>query len=152
MNQPYRIGSDSVQPQLYQLYPGLVQPQLYQLYPGLVQPQPYMSPHNDGGFNNQYQIDLNVPPPGSREFEDGNLGNGFYRFAWENRIIGPNQILPVFIHAGDLKVINAGYGIQDLGNAILVESYPKDKNNWYMTVQNRVNAQRKIAFYLIAKK
>ncbi|HFK1756491.1 TPA: hypothetical protein ACGXQC_000857 [Bacillus cereus] len=98
-------------------------------------------------LSSEYRIDLDVPPG----FQGDNLGNGFYRFAWEDRSIGPREILPVSIHAGAWKVINAGYGIQDLGNAILVESYPKDKNNWYMTVQNLVNAPRKIAFYLIAK-
>ncbi|HFK1738590.1 TPA: hypothetical protein ACGXP7_001921 [Bacillus cereus] len=121
---------------------------------------------NDIGFNNnqiqhqtyptnnelksEYRIDLELPQSGMG-FQGDDLGNGFYRFAWENRSIGARQILPVSIHAGPLKVISAGYGIQNSGNAILVESYPKDQNNWYMTVQNLVDAPRKIAFYLIAK-
>ncbi|WP_306008092.1 hypothetical protein [Bacillus sp. MMSF_3353] len=110
----------------------------------------YQTYPTNNELKREYRMDLDVPvgmvPP------ENDLGNGFFRFTWENRTIDRKQILPVTIHAGSLNVINAGYGIQGLGDAMLVESLPKDKNTWYMTVQNLSDAQRKIGFYLIAKR
>ncbi|HDR8476730.1 hypothetical protein CN423_19310 [Bacillus cereus] len=79
------------------------------------------------------------------------LGNGFYRFAWENRQINGNDYLTAVLSAGNYKVISAGYGMQGEADAHARESFPRDANTWNITVRNPTPQPRKIAFYLIAK-
>ncbi|NRS52070.1 hypothetical protein [Brevibacillus sp. HB2.2] len=80
-----------------------------------------------------------------------NLGNGFHRYAWEERTIPGSTYLGVRIFAGSKKVITAGYGVAKYAPIYAMESFPRTANQWYMTIYNPTDADRQLGIYLIAK-
>lgn len=84
----------------------------------------------------------------SEPYED--LGHGFFSFKWINRKIGTNETVTYFLNSEGMNVISAGYAIAGEERAFALESYPRLKEQWVITVMNP-SAQRDIQLFLIAK-
>ncbi|PJH94843.1 hypothetical protein [Bacillus sp. SN1] len=87
-----------------------------------------------------------------REASRADLGNGFYSYEWLNYVvINPNEYLVCVMAGQNINVINGGFAPRDLAPMYAMESFPRRKNQWVVTVHNPTGSSRELSLYLIAK-
>ncbi|WP_412056337.1 hypothetical protein [Bacillus inaquosorum] len=88
-----------------------------------------------------------IPPD-----ETNDLGNGFYTFAWINKFqIKEGEFLTFSLEGTNIGVINGGFAPRDFAPLYAIESFPRKKNEWIMTLHNPTRSVRDLSVYLIAK-
>ncbi|MBA5716339.1 hypothetical protein DT035_16220 [Bacillus subtilis] len=80
------------------------------------------------------------------------LGNGFYSYQWADIVvINPNEYLVCFLEGQNINVINGGFAPGDYAPMYAMESFPRRRNQWVVTVHNPTGSTRHLSLYLIAK-
>ncbi|MCG7406804.1 hypothetical protein MH117_05180 [Paenibacillus sp. ACRRX] len=80
-----------------------------------------------------------------------NLGGGFRRLVFTDVQIEPNSFLEITINSGNRKVVSGGWSIANFQKAFAIESYPRQINQWVISVFNDTSVTRSITPYLITK-
>ncbi|NIL35003.1 hypothetical protein [Bacillus thuringiensis] len=88
------------------------------------------------------------------------LGDGFRIYTWKEESINPYGYFNVnmtSLHStfptSNMKVISGGWslGVGKSAHVYAIESYPRDKNQWVITLFNNTMHTRKIKFFLTTK-
>lgn len=82
---------------------------------------------------------------------ENDLGDGFKSYKWTLGI-NSNEFLLVFMNAPGMKVINGGFAPAKYTAIYAMESFPRQIDQWVMTIYNTSPEAMEITFYLIAKK
>ncbi|MGM0748767.1 MAG: hypothetical protein ACQEUS_13185 [Bacillota bacterium] len=109
-------------------------------------------PHNierSTDFSRQSRREITVD---IRRASQTDLGNEFFSYEWSNFVvINPNEYLVCFLEGQNINVLNGGFAPRDYAPMYAMESFPRRKNQWVITVHNPTGSARELSLYLIAK-
>ncbi|WP_412094441.1 hypothetical protein [Bacillus atrophaeus] len=100
-------------------------------------------------FSRQRRREIRLDIRGASRTE---LGNEFYSYEWSTPAqINPNEFLICYLEGQNINVLNGGFAPGDFAPMYAMESFPRRRNQWVVTVHNPTSSRRELSLYLIAK-
>ncbi|MCU5138270.1 hypothetical protein OCA06_00380 [Bacillus cereus] len=84
--------------------------------------------------------------------KDINIGNGFYFTSWSDVTINSKRFHTFILNATDRRVISGGWKLfGEPAKVFAVESYPRHRDQWIITLYNDEAIEKRISPSLITK-